>query len=68
MPATLLICSLSFVGFCFECPIVGFDVSWFLAVVANSVVPGLAPASLIVRGREELLPRLFDQAVKPCTT
>ena len=49
MPATLLIHSLSFVGFCFECPEVGFDVSWFLAIVADSVVPGLAPASLIVR-------------------
>ena len=31
------------------CPIVGFDVSRFLAVVADSVVSGLAPASLIVR-------------------
>ena len=37
MQATLLIRSLSFVGFCFECPIVGFDVSRFLAVVADSV-------------------------------
>ena len=48
MLATLLILSLSFVGFCFECPVVGFDVSRFLAIVADSVVPGLAPASLIV--------------------
>ena len=44
-----LIRSMSFVILGFECPAVGFDVSRFLAVVANSVVPGLAPASLIVR-------------------
>ena len=49
MPATLLIRSLSFVGFCFECAEVKFDVSRFLAIVADSVVSGLAPASLIVR-------------------
>ena len=49
MPAILLICSLSFVGFFFECPVVVFDVSRYLAVVADSVVPGLVPASLIVR-------------------
>ena len=49
MLATLLIRSLRFVGFCFECPAVAFDVSRFLTVVADSVVPGLAPASLLVR-------------------
>ena len=49
MPATLLIRSLSFVSFCFECLAVGFDLSWFLEVVVDSVVPGLAPASQIVR-------------------
>ena len=49
MSVTSLINSLSFVSFCFEYPTVGFDVSRFLAVVADSVVPELAPASLIVR-------------------
>ena len=49
MPATLLLLSLSFVGFGFEYLTVGFDVSRFLAEVADSVVSGLAPASLIVR-------------------
>ena len=49
MPATPLIRSLSFVGFCFECLEVGFDESRFLVVVADLVIPGLAPASLIVR-------------------
>ena len=49
MPATLLIRSLSFVGFGFECAAIGFDVSRFLAIIAGSVVPGLAPASLIFR-------------------
>ena len=49
MSATPLIRILSFVGFFFECPAVGFDMSWFLTVVADSVVPGLAPVSLILR-------------------
>ena len=49
MLATLLVHSLSFVGFCFQCTIVDFDVSRFLAIVADSVVPGLAPTLLIVR-------------------
>ena len=49
MPVTPLISSLSFFVLVFECPTVGFDVSRFLAVVADSVVPGLAPASLIYR-------------------
>ena len=49
MPATLLIRSLSFVVFCFECAEIGFDVSQFLAVNAGSIVPGLAPALLICR-------------------
>ena len=40
MSATLLIRSLSFVGFLFESVVVGFDVSQFLAIVADSVVPG----------------------------
>ena len=45
MPATLLIRSLSFVGFGFECAAISFDMSRLLAIVASSVVPGLAPAS-----------------------
>ena len=49
MLATALILSLSFVGFLFECPAVGFNVSRILAVVAVSVVLELALASLIVR-------------------
>ena len=49
MPVTPLISSLRFFGLIFECPAVGFDVSRFLAVVADSVVPELAPVSLIVR-------------------
>ena len=44
MPVTLLIRSLSFVGFGFESAAIGFDVSWFLAIVADSIVPGLSPA------------------------
>ena len=48
MSVTPLISSLSFVLFLLECPVVGFDVSRFLAVIADSVVPGLASASLIV--------------------
>ena len=46
MPATLLI---RFIVFGFECAVIGFDVSGFLAIVADTVVPGLAPASLICR-------------------
>ena len=49
MPVTPLIRSLSFVGFSFEYPGVGFDVSRFLTVVADLVVMGLAPASLVVQ-------------------
>ena len=67
MSATLLIRSLSFVGFFFECPAVGFDVSQFLAVVADSVVPGLASASLIVRRSGRTSSRLLDRSVEPCT-
>ena len=44
MLATLLIHSLSFVGFGFECATIGFYVSWFLAIIAGSVVSRLAPA------------------------
>ena len=47
MPDTLLIRSLSFVVFDFECAVIGFDVSRFFAIIADSVVPRLAPASLI---------------------
>ena len=49
MSVTLQIRSLSLVNFFFDCVEVGFDVSQFLAIVVDSVVPGLAPASLIVR-------------------
>ena len=49
MPITPLISSLRFVGLGLEYPTVSLDVSRFLAVVADSVVPGLAPALLIVR-------------------
>ena len=47
MPATLLIRSLSFDGFGFECAAIGFDVSRTLAIVADSVILELAPDSLI---------------------
>ena len=49
MSGTPLISSLSFVGLWLEYPIVGLDVSWVLAVVADSGFPGLASASLICR-------------------
>ena len=49
MLVTPLISSLSFVGLGPEYPTIGLNVSRFLAVVADSVVPGLASASLIVR-------------------
>ena len=49
MPTTLLIRSLSFVSFGFECAAIDFDVSRFLAIIVGSVIPGLAPASLICR-------------------
>ena len=49
MSATLLLGSLSLIVFGLECTTIGFDVSGFLAVVADSIIPGLAPTSLIVR-------------------
>ena len=49
MPTTLLIRSLSFFGFGFECATIRFDASRSLAIIACSVVPGLALASLICR-------------------
>ena len=67
MPVTPLISSLSFVGLGFECPAVGFDVSRFLAVVADSVVPGLTPASLIVR-RSGITSSPVVRSVEPCAT
>ena len=49
MPATLLIGSLSLIIFGFECTTIGFDVSRFLAVIADSIIPRLAPTSCVVR-------------------
>ena len=46
---TLLIHSLSFVIFGFECAAIGFGVSGFLAIIADSDVLRLAPTSLICR-------------------
>ena len=47
MPVTPLILFLNFVSFLLECPTVGFDVSRFLVVVADSVVLGLADSVVL---------------------
>ena len=49
MLASLRICSHSFIVRGFECAAIGFDVSTFLAIIVDLIVPGLAPASLICR-------------------
>ena len=44
-----MISSLSFIILGFENAAIGLDMSWFLTIVANSIIPGLAPASLIAQ-------------------
>ena len=48
MPATLLIHSLSFIVFVFECLTISFDVFGFLAIIADSIVSRFAPTSLVI--------------------
>ena len=49
LPATLSINSMSFIILGFEGAAIGLDVYGFLAIVANSITLGFAPASPICR-------------------